>query len=208
MLEKLLVTASRCGQAPENLKNWYESGKATKTRVFKTAIMLAAIILVVETHSAIIGLIMLHLPRLTALVVLICAVAPVVVILLTPVLLVIELATTVSEKIKTFNAGLWITALMLSLLLWIINFGLWWFGGIGLTRIPLLIRTLFHQSTTQFPLGELSGIAVDAKGNVYLASPAYERIQVYTNQGKFSRGCFVDVLVSCPIICFGFDVEC
>jgi len=154
--------------------------------------MLSAIILVIETYSDVIGLIMLHLPRLTAFVVLICTVAPAVVILLTPVLLVIELASKGRQRIKRVNAGLWITALILSLLLWIINFGLWWFGGIGLTRIPLLMRTLFHRSTTQFPLGELSGIEVDSKGNVYLASPDYERIQVYTNQGKFSRGCFVE----------------
>lgn len=192
MIEKVVATLNRLGKAPDNLKRWYESGTSIRNRVFKTAIMLALIILVIETHSAVIGLIMLHIPKLTASIVLISAVFPGIIILLTPILLVIELACKFSQKIERFNAGLWITALFLSLLLWIISFGLWWFGGIGLTRIPLLMRTLFHHSTTQFPLGDLGGIAVDDEGNVYLASIAYERIQVYNSQGEFSKGYFVE----------------
>jgi len=192
MLEKLLSLPNRFGNLAESLKKWYENTPDNRTRIIKSAIMICGIIVLIETLSAATGLIMLYLPRLTSSIIVACLFIPLVVILATPCLLLLERKCKVGVKIKRFNANIWTISMFLSLLLFGINFGIGWFGGKGLTKIPFMIRRLFHTTKTQFPFGGLGGIAVDNENRIYLALHAYERIQVYNCNGEFIHGWFVD----------------
>ena len=44
----------------------------------------------------------------------------------------------------------------------------------------------------RFPLGDLGSLGVDSKGNLYCGSIFYCRIQVYSPQGEFIRGWFLN----------------
>jgi len=43
-------------------------------------------------------------------------------------------------------------------------------------------------NSVELPLGDLGSIAADGKGNIYLASYFYQRIQKYSPDGKFLKG--------------------
>ena len=49
-------------------------------------------------------------------------------------------------------------------------------------------KAFWISSTTEVPLGELTGIAVDNEGRIYCGAASYSRIQVYSRGGQFLRG--------------------
>lgn len=68
-------------------------------------------------------------------------------------------------------------------------------GTIGFF-IPCLIffidlDSIFPDSF-ELPFGDLKGIAVDSKGNIYCGLPPYSRVQVYNKDGKYIYGKFFD----------------
>ena len=54
---------------------------------------------------------------------------------------------------------------------------------------PLNIRTKFANS--EWPLGSIENMEINSKGNLYIASATYKRIQVYDKNGEFLFGWFI-----------------
>jgi len=50
----------------------------------------------------------------------------------------------------------------------------------------------FIPTSVEFPLGDLSGIAVDSSGHIYCGAQFYSRIQEYDPNGHFVAGWFID----------------
>ena len=46
-------------------------------------------------------------------------------------------------------------------------------------------------SDTQFPMGSVTGIDIDALGRIYCIDGVYGRLQVFDAQGHFFKGCFL-----------------
>ena len=62
-----------------------------------------------------------------------------------------------------------------------------WFGNIiAAQELPF-----WGAPSSELPLGDLRGIAVDSEGRIYCGLQSYERIQVYDASGSFIRGWFV-----------------
>jgi len=173
----------------DNLIKWFESKTTTKRKTLKILIMLSLIMVIVETISAITGLVMLYLPRLTAIIVILCIAIPLIILLFTPFLFLIE---TISSKIAI---RIWIAGIAMAAILFIIGSGLFWFGGEGTIKIPLLVRKLFFGPKTRFPLGWLQDIALDSNGRLYAAITSYNRTRFMIVQETFKE----DGLLNLPL---------
>ena len=63
--------------------------------------------------------------------------------------------------------------------------GLFGFSTGGLTSWH---KAFWVSLKTELPLGDLGGVAVDSKGNVYCVANFYGRIQKYSSNGTFRKG--------------------
>jgi hypothetical protein len=176
----------RWGSFGDRLINWYQSETSKKKKIVKTLIMIILLMIIMETNVAFMGLIMLTLPRLMALITITCIAVPLAILLFTPFVCIME---AISDKMAI---RIWTVGAAMAFILLIIGGGLFWFGGKGTTRIPLLVRKMFFGSETRFPLAWLEDIAIDSNGKIYTALTSYNRIQVYDNKGMFVRGWFVE----------------
>ncbi|MHC4105220.1 MAG: hypothetical protein ACYSR9_09790 [Planctomycetota bacterium] len=134
------------------------------------------------------GIVMIYFPRFTAYLMLACVIIPSLVILFTPMLLIMK----VSPFLNRMAEEIWTTGYGLSLFLLFFSVLLGFFDTGGIAGLQRLVFSKFFTNQTQFPLSEPSGFAVDSNENLYLAIPAYSRIQVYTSSGDFLKGWFVD----------------
>jgi len=105
----------------------------------------------------------------------------------------ISFGVTVSGLVlKKINAGVWVLAMLLSVLLLLVGIGLLGFNSeVSKVMTHSIRRSLFSEKT-QFPLANPNGITIDNEGRIYLAIRAYGRIQVYSSEGDFIKGWFVD----------------
>jgi len=62
----------------------------------------------------------------------------------------------------------------------------------------LLVRPIVP-SWLPLPLGELECVAVDSRGDVYCSSGFYQRIQVYSPEGRYLRGWYVPGVIGWSI---------
>jgi len=141
--------------------------------------------------SNVFGLFMLYLPRLSGTLIITGLAIPFGVIVLSMILPLIEVMVP-GLLIKRICIGAWITAIAFSVLVVIFSLCLFIFGVVGISDLPKRMRNFLISSKIQFPLSYLSGIALDGNGRIYLAIPGYNRIQVYTNEGDFLKGWFVN----------------
>jgi len=177
MVEKLLLIMNRLDRLIKVEDNWYNS-RTKAARNIKILFAFCVLILFVAIAATFFTLIFLYLPRLSAYIILTCMGVPLIVIV-------------VALLVQKINAGVWITAKAMSVLLAFFCFWLWIFvSGIG-TEMDYIRMRLFS-SQTQFSLGHLSGIAVDDESRIYLAVQTYSRIQVYNKKGDFVKGWFVE----------------
>jgi len=79
---------------------------------------------------------------------------------------------------------------LFSILFTIVVASLWWFGSTSL--LSESTRSRFFPPKVQFPLGNLNGVAVDKKGDIYLGVRGYSRIQRYNSEGVFLKGWFIN----------------
>jgi hypothetical protein len=179
--------ARRWDNFGQKLNNWFKSGPCL-TRVPKMLIGALVLILIIETAASICGLIMLFLPRLTCLLILTSLTVPLVVIICTPLLLIIA---TIWPSIGKANEQIWKTAIVPWAFLLFFSGFLGFFDGSGPIGIQRYIRSKFLSTDTQFPISDPDGFAVDSKDRIYLAISTYARIQVYSPDGDFLRGWFV-----------------
>jgi hypothetical protein len=169
------------------LYGWLTSGSRI-ARLPKTLIGVLALLVFVEVGATICGLSMLYLPRFTGFLVLICLTVPFTVVVLTPLLLVVQV---IWPFLKKVNEQIWLTAILLSGLLAVVSVFLGFFDTSGPIGIQGSIRSRLLSADAQFPISNPSGFAVDRQGRVYLALPAYSRIQVYDSNGHFLKSWFV-----------------
>ena len=135
-----------------------------------------------EIVSVVPFLLMLYLPRLLMWMLLTCFVVAVVVFVYSLPFLIIEPVSSWGKRIVSIvQRGGMISAL----LVFLIPAGLFVFPVMNITRIPGLIQA--HSTDKVYPLSDLSGIAIDSSGCIYLAVEGYSRIQVYTSNGDFIR---------------------
>jgi hypothetical protein len=176
MLRILLVIAKRWGDFGDKVIKWYNSGKS---RFSKYLIIMCVLFLAFSILFTISGLMMLYLPRLCTFLILI--------------FVLISFGITVPCLfLKKINAGVWVMTMLLSFSLLLIGVGLLGFGSqVSKVMMQSTRRFLFSEKV-QFPLTNLSGIAIDNDGRIYLAIQAYDRIQVYSSEGNFIKGWFVD----------------
>ena len=79
---------------------------------------------------------------------------------------------------------------LFSILFTIVVASLWWFESTSL--LSESTRSRFFPPKVQFPLGNLNGIAIDKKGDIYLGIRGYSRIQRYNSEGVFLKGWFIN----------------
>lgn len=175
MLERMFVIANRLDKLIKLEDKWYNS----KTRMgwaVKVLVAFCSLLLAVTVMFTIFSLVLHYLPWLAACIILVCVTMPLVVII-------------PSFILKRINAGLWVTAMISSVLLFIFSFWVW-FSEVQACNMQF-VRVRLFSSKTQFPLGDIGGIAVDGKGRIYLTVQRYNRIQVYSNKGDFLQGWFI-----------------
>jgi len=167
---------NRWGDFGDKVGKWHNYGKGKFSRLL---IMMCVVFLVFSILFTVPGIVMLYLPRLCTFLILICV--------------LISFGVTVSGLVlKKINAGVWVMAMLLSVLLLLIGVGLIGFNRqVSMFMMHSTQRFLFSEKT-QFPIANLSGIAIDNEGRTYLAIRAYGRIQVYSSEGDFIKGWFVD----------------
>jgi hypothetical protein len=70
--------------------------------------------------------------------------------------------------------------------------GIGMFGGMGITKIPMITRAKLNDHV--FPLENIRAIAISDDGRIYLSDMKYGRIHVYDNSGRCLYGWFVDAI--------------
>ncbi len=191
MLEKRLTILAAWGKLGQKLINYVDAGKSLKGKLLKILVLLFGLALLCAILCNVFGFFMLHLPRLSAILIIAGLAIPFGVIVLSIVLPFIEVMLS-GVPLKGICIGAWITAVTFSILVTIFSLGLFIFGIGGLSSLPKPLQAGLISSKVQCPLSHLNGIAIDRNGRIYLAIQGYSRIQVYTNQGDFSKGWFIN----------------
>jgi hypothetical protein len=179
------------GKLGQKLINYVDAAKSLKGKLLKILVLLFGLALLWAILCNVFGFFMLYLPRLSAILIIAGLAIPFTVIVLSIVLPFIEIMLS-GVSLKRICIGAWITAVIFSILVTIFSLGLFIFGIGGLSNLPKRLRANLISSKIQFPLSHLNGIAIDRNGRIYLAIQGYSRIQVYTNQGDFSKGWFIN----------------
>lgn len=177
MLKKISVMAKRCDELADKLKNWYNSLDSLLLAFLVLAIVICLLIFVATILFTIFGLIMLYLPRLCTLLIITCISVPLGVLV-------------IGLSLKRISAGLWFMGTALSILSLIISVGLGFFDGQNF--LPKSVCARIFSNQTQFPIGDPRGLAVDNEGRIYIAIHSYSRVQVYSNEGEFITGWFIE----------------
>lgn len=152
-------------------------------RIIQSVIVIFGLGLFCVILPGVFGFTMLNFPRFFSFLILAFFIISIVTLILTPFLIEDLVPKRISDEVL-------VTSFLFSILVTIVLFYLWWFGGMGL--MPKSTQTRFFPPKTQFPLGDLNGIAVDKKGHLYLCILGYSRIQQYNNEGVFLKGWFTN----------------
>ena len=174
------------GQA-KGLVGWLNFG-SWKVKLAKRLCCVAVVLIGTAIISNSCGFLMVMFPRLCGALILFLLAVPCVTMLLTPLLLLIQWLAGSSVSMKVC-AGLWRSAFLSGCLLAIAGAGLFSFGSSNVAKVSTDVRQYLR--STEFPLGDLGGIAVDGRGRIYLGLQAYSRVQLYNAEGHFIRGFFV-----------------
>lgn len=190
MLKKLFAMASRLDKLANKLKSWYNS-RGILWGLFILLIGIFGLLLVVDVLASLLGLMMLYLPWLCTFIILTCLAVPFGILVLTLFVPFVE-ALSSTQFPKMVSEWAWKIGITFSGFLLFFSVSLGFFGGRGPLGIQGVARKKFVSNKTQYPIAACEGIAVDSEGKVYLAIQAYHRIQVYTGEGNFIEGWFID----------------
>jgi len=181
---KILIAIKNCLDGFDLLGD-----KGLAGRLVQCVVAVFGLVLFIVILPSVLGFAMLNFPRFFTFLMLTSIIISVIMLCIS---LAIYLISDLIEKITLKNVGneALAASFLFSLLFSIVCFCLWWFGGMGL--MPISIQTRFFPPQTQFPLGNLEGIAVDKKGDIYLGVRGYSRIQRYNSEGIFLKGWFID----------------
>ncbi len=191
MLERIIITLGAWGKLGQKLIKYVEGGKTVKGKLLKILPLLFGAVLLCTILSNAFGFFTLYLPQLSGILIISGLAIPFGVIVLSIFLPFIE---AIRSKLfpKRISAVAWIVGIVFSGLLLFFSLGLFVFGVGGLSCLPKCVRANLVSGKIQFPLSHLDGIAIDHNGRIYLAISNYSRIQVYTNEGDFSGGWFIN----------------
>jgi hypothetical protein len=161
----------------DRLVKWYRAADGVAENLFRGIILLLILLLLLLLLS-IYGVILLLLPKLASFLIAISACT----------VLALIFSTFALKKVKQ---GFWEIASLCSGFLFITFLSLFASGFI-FAMIPPSVGSYIFPEKKELPLGHADGIAVDSVGNVYLAIPFYQRIQIYGSEGNFIKGLHVD----------------
>lgn len=161
----------------EKLVRWHKLSKGPLESVMRGIPIIMCLILMAGIVS-LLGTLSIHLPRLSAAVILVCALLPAGVLIYS------------LFGPKHFKEQLWRVSTLSASVLFVIAAGSF-LTNWGAELMPIRLWAILYPEKTEFPLGDVDGIAVDGDGRTYLAIPFYQRIQVYDNKGVFLRSWFI-----------------
>ena len=156
---------------------WARSAKTLSQNVIRGLVVLLILLLIALTFS-VYGVILLLIPRISTLFIL----------GLTVLFFWSIISTFILKKVKQAT---WKRLDFCSWFLFITYLSLFASGGIFGLLPPSVGRYIFP-AKSELPLGDADGIAVGGSGNIYLAVPVYQRVQVYNRNGDFLKGLHVD----------------
>ena len=162
----------------ERLVAWHKSSKTPLESVIRAIPIILFLVLAVGIVSSL-GIISVHISEISAAVILACALVPVCMVTYSLFLP------------KHLNETLWKVSTVSAVVLFLMGAGSF-LTNWGTEFMPIGVRAFLYPVTTEFPLGDVDGIALDADGRIYLAVPVYQRVQVYDNEGTFLRSWFVE----------------
>ena len=172
-----------------NCLRWFESldDKGGCGRLIQILIALCGFILLIIILPNVSGLMVLFFPRISTFLILTCIAVAFCIVVLTPFLLITD-----GIILKKISEEVWLTGLISSIFLTVFAIGLFMFAGVAQDTLLVPMPTRRFFSERQFPLGNLGGITVDSKNRIYLTVETYDRVQVYSSQGDFLKGWFVN----------------
>lgn len=181
---KILIAIKNCLDGFDLLGDKGLAGRLVQCVVAVFALVLFCVIL-----PSVFGFAMLNFPRFFTFLMLTSIIISIIMLCISLALyLISDLIGNITPK-SVGNEAL-AAAFLFSILFSIVFFCLWWFESTSL--LSESTRSRFFPPKVQFPLGNLNGIAVDKKGDIYLGVRGYSRIQRYNSEGVFLKGWFIN----------------
>lgn len=156
---------------------WARSSKTFSQNIFRGLVVLIMLLLILFTLS-VYGVILLLIPRISTF--LILGLSSIFLWSIISTFILKKVKQTVWGKMSFCSGFLFVTFLSL------------FASGFIFGLIPPSAGRYIFPAKSELPLGDADGIAVDGSGNIYLAVPSYQRVQVYDSNGDFIKGLHVD----------------